>query len=161
MQRWLEDPLRSICRADRRQEIARRRVREDLDRSTLGASSMTVMTDADRQRIEQLAEKKFSVGRIAQLIGRHKSTVNWYMYCNGLRAPKKLERAITYVRGGVRVHRFTDEEDVFIEALRIQGCTPEAIAGHASVRFGTERKHHSIRCRLKMLAARDLQEETE
>jgi IS30 family transposase len=116
------------------------------------------MTDADRLRIEELAEKRFSVGRIAQLIGRHRSTVNWYMYCNGLRAPKKLEKPITYVRGGVRVHRFTDEEDTFIEALRIQGFSPEVIAGHASARFGTERKHHSIRCRLKMLAARDLVE---
>jgi len=116
------------------------------------------MTDADRQRIEQLAEKNFSVGRIARLIGRHPSTVNWFMYCNGLRAPKKLEKPITYMRGGVRVHRFTDEEDTFIEALRIQDFTPEEIARHAAARFGTERKHHSIRCRLKMLAARDLQE---
>jgi IS30 family transposase len=116
------------------------------------------MTDSDRRRIDELAEKRFSVGRIAQLIGHHKSTVNWYMYCNGLRSPKKLERPITYVRCGVRVHRFTDEEDVFIEALRLQGFTPEQIAGHASMRFGTERKHHSIRCRLKMLAARELAE---
>lgn len=116
------------------------------------------MTASDHRRIEELAAKKFSCGRIAQLINRHKSTVKWFMYCNGLSAPKKLERPKMYVRRGVRVHRFTDEEDVFIEALRIQGCTPDAIAGAASARFGTERKHHSIRCRLKMLAARELAE---
>lgn len=120
---------------------------------------MSVMTEADHRRIDELAEKQFSVGRIAQLIGRHKSTVNWYMYCNGLRAPKKREKPLNYIRNGVSVYRFTDEEDVFIQALRIQGFTPEEIAGHASARFGTERKHHSIRCRLKMLAARELQEE--
>lgn len=116
---------------------------------------MTVMTESDHRRIEELAEKKFSVTRIAQLIDRHPSTVQWYMYSNGLRAPKKLEQPMTYMRGSIRVHRFTDEEDVFIEALRIQGFTPAEIASAASNRFGTARKHHSIRCRLKMLAARE------
>lgn len=117
---------------------------------------MAVMTDADRLRIEELAGKNFTCGRIARLIGRHPSTVKWFMYCNGLSAPKKLEQPKMYVRNGVRVHRFTDEEDVFIEALRTQGFKPEEIAHHASSRFGTERKHHSIRCRLKMLAAREV-----
>jgi IS30 family transposase len=119
---------------------------------------VTVMTESDRRRIEELAEKGFKAGRISQLIGRHKSTVNWFMYCNGLCAPKKLEKPITYVRNGMRVHRFTDEEDTFIEALRIQSFSPEEIAKAAAARFGTERKHHSIRCRLKMLAARELAE---
>lgn len=121
---------------------------------------MTVMTDSDRARIDDLAGKKLTCGRIAQLIGRHPSTVKWYMYCNGLSAPAKLEKPIVYVRNGVRVHRFTDAEDTFIQALRIQGFTPFEIACSAAARFGTERKHHSIRCRLKMLAARDLEEET-
>jgi hypothetical protein len=116
---------------------------------------MTVMTAADRQRIDELAGQKLSCCRIAQLIGRHPSTVKWYMYCNGLSAPKKLEKPITYMRGNVRVHLFTDEEDTFIEALRLQDFTPVEIAAAAAKRFGTERKHHSIRCRLKMLAARD------
>ena len=116
---------------------------------------MTVMTESDRRRIDELAEKKFSVGRIAQIIDRHPSTIQWYMYCNGLRAPKKLAKPITYMRGTIRVHRFTDEEDTFIEALRIEGFPPDKIASLASARFGTERKHHSIRCRLKMLAARE------
>lgn len=113
------------------------------------------MTATDRQQIEELAAKRFSCGRIAKLIGRHPSTVKWFMYCNGLSAPKKLDQPKMYVRGDVRVHRFTDEEDTFIQALRLQGSKPEEIAMRASIRFGTERKHHSIRCRLKMLAARD------
>lgn len=117
------------------------------------------MTEADRATIEELAAKNFSCWRIAGLIGRHPSTVKWFMYCNGLSAPKKLEKPKMYVRNGVRVHRFTDEEDTFIVALRIQSYTPEQIAGYAAARFGTERKHHSIRCRLKMLAARDLSDE--
>lgn len=119
---------------------------------------MTVMTDADRQRIEELASQNLSCGRIAQLIGRHPSTVKWFMYCNGLSAPKKLEQPKMYVRNGVRVHRFTDAEDTFIENLRVDGFTPESIAKLAADRFGTERKHHSIRCRLKMIAARELAE---
>lgn len=119
---------------------------------------MSVMTQADHLKIEELAGKSFSCGRIAKLIGRHTSTVKWYMYCNGLSAPAKLELPKMYVRRGVRVHRFTDEEDTFIEALRIQAFTPVEIAKAAAARFGTERKHHSIRCRLKMLAARELSE---
>lgn len=117
---------------------------------------MSVLTQPDHRRIDELAAQGHNARRIAQLIGRHPSTVHWYMYCNGLSVPKKQETPITYVRNGVRVHRFTDEEDVFIQALRLQDYTPEEIAKHAAARFGTERKHHSIRCRLKMLAAREL-----
>lgn len=121
---------------------------------------MSVMTEADHRRIDELAARTFSCGRIAQAIGRHPSTVKWYMYCNGLAAPKKLNKPKTYVRNGVRVHRYTDEEDVFIESLRVRGLDAAEIANAAASRFGTERKHHSIRCRLKMLAARELQEES-
>ena len=123
---------------------------------------MTVMTESDHRRIEELAEKKFSVGRIAQLIDRHPSTVQCYMYCNGMRARKKLEsKPVTYVRGdGVRVHRFTDEEDTSSSkrcGFRTSRLTRSFPAG-VGARFGTERKHHSIRCRLKMLAAREITE---
>lgn len=118
------------------------------------------LSEADRDRIFELAEKKFSAGRIAQLIKRHQSTVLWFMYCNGLQAPRPNTKPITYTRGdGVVVHRFTDEEDVFIESLRTQGMRPDDIAARAAARFGTMRKHHSIRCRLKMLASRELVEE--
>lgn len=119
---------------------------------------MTVMTNEDRAKIEDLATRRFGAGRIAQVIKRHPSTVKWYMYTAGLCAPKKLERPKMYVRNGVRVHRFTDEEDTFIEALRIQNYTAEEIARAAAARFNTERNAHSIRCRLKMLAARELAE---
>ena len=119
---------------------------------------MTALTVTDRDRIHELAEKNFSAGRISQIIQKHPSTVQWFMYCQGLAAPKQRETPLMYVRNGVRVHRFTAEEDAFIEALRIQDYSPEEIAKHAAARFGTERKHHSIRCRLKMLAARELGE---
>lgn len=118
------------------------------------------LTDADRDRIFALAEQKFSAGRIAQLLKRHQSTVLWFMYCNGLQAPRPNAKPIVYTRGdGVVVHRFTDAEDVFIEAMRTQGMKPDEIAALAAARFGTQRKHHSIRCRLKMLASRELVEE--
>lgn len=121
---------------------------------------MAKMTEADHRRIDELASQRLSSGRIAQMVGHHPSTVLWYMYCNGLAAPRPREKPLMYLRGTVRVHRFTDEEDTFIEALRIQDFTPAEIALHCSNRFGTERKHHSIRCRLKMLAARDDLEST-
>jgi IS30 family transposase len=118
---------------------------------------MTLMTPADRLKIEELAEAGMSCGRIAQKISRHPSTVKWFMYCHGLSSPAKLANPKMYVRRGVRVHRFTDAEDTFIENLRADGFTPEDIARQAAARFGTERKHHSIRCRLKMLAAREVE----
>lgn len=117
---------------------------------------MTVLTKEDHRRIDELAEKKFTAGRIAQILGRHPSTVQWYMYCNGLSAPKARVYPRMYVRAGVRIHRFTVAEDEFIEEMRLDGFSYGEIAIAAAARFGTERKDHSVRCRLKMLAAREV-----
>lgn len=117
------------------------------------------LTDTDRASIHVLAEQGLGSHRIARRIGRHPSTVNWYMYNAGLRAPKPApDKPVSYVRGGRRVHRFTGEEDAFITALRIQGFCPARIAELATNRYGTNRTDHTIRMRLTMLAAR---EETE
>jgi IS30 family transposase len=117
---------------------------------TLGRGSLT---EHDHELIEQLAGEGVSANAIARRIGKHPSTVQWFMYSHGLAAPKQREAPMSYWRGNRQVHRFTRIEDSLIEALRVDGSTPEQIAEICSKRFGTQRSHHTIRCRLKMLAA--------
>ena len=116
------------------------------------------LTDEDRARIHELAARGMKSGAIAREIKRHPSTVSWFMYSEGLQAPRPTpSTGSSYVRNGRIVRRFSLEEDTFIEALRIQGYSHEAIAEHASKRFSTERSAHVIKCRLIMLAARDVE----
>lgn len=114
------------------------------------------LTDADRARIDDLAQRGFSQGRIAQLLKKHPSTVQWYMYTAGLKAPGPApETSKVYVRNGVTVRTFSAEEDAFIQALRIQEYSFQEIAELSSKRFNARRTGHSVRCRLIMLAARE------
>lgn len=115
------------------------------------------LTESDRARIEEFAEKGLSSGQIAQRLRRHQSTVQWFMYRNGLCAPKPLPegRQLTYTRNGRTVTRYSQEEDAFIQALRLQGLSMDKIAELSSKRFNIDRKHHSVRCRLIMLGARE------
>ena len=114
------------------------------------------LTDEDRARIEELAAKKLTAGRIGQIIKKHPSTVQWFMYTTGLRAPAPApQKATSYVRNGITVRRFSADEDVFIQALRVQDYTLEQIAEYASTRFDTHRSAHAVKVRLIMLSARE------
>lgn len=116
------------------------------------------LTDGDRERIQELAERGLKAGRVAQLIKRHQSTVYWYMISNGLTTPREpAAKPSAYVRNGRTVRHYSADEDAFIQALRIQNFSCRQIAHAASTRFGTERSEHSIQVRLVMLAARDLE----
>jgi AraC-like DNA-binding protein len=121
------------------------------------------LTDEDHDRIHELAAKGLKCGQIAQRLGRHQSTVQWYMYSEGLQAPTPAAEGtvLTYKRGDHTVNRFSAEEDAFIETLRIEGVPISEIADRSSQRFGINRKHHSVRCRLIMLAARSVGESAE
>jgi hypothetical protein len=116
---------------------------------------MRALSDADRDRVTELAEAGFSAKRIGAALGKHPSTVQWCMYSNGLRAPSYGSNpGGSYTRRDGRVvHRFSPAEDQFIEAQRVAGLGLREIARLASARFGTQRTHHTIRCRLVMLAA--------
>jgi IS30 family transposase len=114
------------------------------------------LTDADKERIFKLAGDGLGSGRIAREIKRHPGTVLWFMYRNGLHAPRyHANRPRVYTRGGRTVRAFSPEEDAFITALRIQDYSYKDIARLTSHRFRTERSGHVIQCRLVMLAARD------
>lgn len=102
----------------------------------------------------QLGERGLSSGRVAQLMNRHRSTVNWAFYRLGLKAPGPA-RGKVYVRNGRTVRQFTAEEDSYIETLRIAGHSRSAIARAASASFGTQRSYHAVHMRLVMLANRE------
>jgi hypothetical protein len=114
------------------------------------------LTDADRERIQELAERGAKAGRIAQIIKRHQSTVYWYMVSNGLTTPRAApNKPASYVRNGRIVRHFSADEDAFILALRVQGFSFTKIAHAANGRFATERTAHSVQVRIIMLAARE------
>lgn len=114
------------------------------------------LTDADRELITALADQGMKAPAIAKAIKRHPATINWFMYSSGLQAPKhNPNRPASYMRGGRCVRAFSPDEDVFIEALRVQDYSPREIAEYANKRFSTGRTHHTVRCRLVMLAARE------
>jgi hypothetical protein len=114
------------------------------------------LTEDDREKIRELAEQGLGPQKISHVVRRHPSTVNWFMYSEGLRAPRPSpDTPSSYLRGGRRVHRFTAAEDALIESLRVDGLAFPEIARRASEQFSTARTPHVIQCRLIMLAARE------
>lgn len=111
------------------------------------------LTEADHERIFALADEGWKSPRIARAILKHPSTVQWFMYRHGLKAPAYGMGPC--MRGGRLVMPFTPEEDAFVLALRVQDYSPRQIADLATKRFGHPRNHHTVACRLVMLAARE------
>lgn len=117
------------------------------------------LTDDDKARIEDLAAAGLNAYQIAEKIERHQSTVQWFMYANGLQAPKPApQKATSYVRNGRVVHRYSAAEDELIASLRRDGLGLTAIARRANEQFGTGRTAHTVHVRLTMLGARDDEE---
>ncbi len=102
-------------------------------------------------KITELAERGWSPGRIASKLTRHPSTISHHMTTHGLRTPIK-RRTRSYTRNGSNVVSFSEEEDAFIEALRVQSYTYSKIADIAGKRFAHQRSAATIGTRLKMLA---------
>lgn len=105
--------------------------------------------------IRALAAKGWSSSRIALQIRRHPATVAWFMYRDGLKAIDTQRARRPYLRQGMPVRPYGAEEDAFITALRVQGCSLVAIASQAEARFGHQRTRHSIRVRLILLSTVD------
>jgi len=109
----------------------------------------------DHAEISDRAERGQKAQQIARAIGKHPSTVQWFMYSAGLAAPRQRDNPEPYLRGGRIVRPYSREEDAFIEALRIQDYSLAKIAELTNKRFATERSYHTIQMRLIMLAARE------
>lgn len=114
------------------------------------------LSDADRERIRELADKGWKSSRIARSIEKNSGTVYWFMLRHGLveRDSLRVQKpAKAYKRGGRWVHPYCREEDACIEALRVQGFSLKQIADHATKRFGKPRTAHGIMVRLTILSA--------
>jgi hypothetical protein len=124
--------------------------------STRGLSYEVVpggLGPVERDRIFALAKKGLKGHKIARELRKHPATVRWFMYRNGLLAPKHYGPPT--LRGGKIVKPFTPEEDAFITALRVQSFGPTEIARLTTKRFGHPRTLHVVSQRLVMLAARE------
>jgi hypothetical protein len=110
------------------------------------------LSPTERSEIGRLADRGLKPGQIALRLQRHPATVNFHMVTHGLRTMQSGRRGV-YERNGITVAGFTRDEDVFIEALRVQGYTYEKIAEVAAKRFGHKRSAATIGVRLKMLAS--------
>jgi len=112
------------------------------------------LSERDKDVIAAEFERGRKAHTIAREIRKHPSTVQWFLYREGLQGPR-YGSLKPYRRGGRWVTPFSPEEDAFIVALRLEGLGPTQIARRASARFDTQRNMHTIQCRLVMLAARD------
>ncbi|MCA0247652.1 MAG: helix-turn-helix domain-containing protein [Proteobacteria bacterium] len=112
------------------------------------------LADSDHERIHELAERGWKVGRIAQAIGKNHSTVYWFMLRNGLvERPAGNRKDTPYRRAGRWVYPWNCDEDKLIESRRAQGGRLTDIAAEVAERFGKPRTPHSVHVRLIMLAA--------
>jgi IS30 family transposase len=102
--------------------------------------------------IETLAAKGLKSGQIALRLDRLPTTISYAMTRLGLRAP--VERTFIYVRNGVEVRSFDDDEDAMLEEMSVAGATNSDIARACMSRFSRKRSPHTICIRLKMLAAK-------
>lgn len=115
------------------------------------------LNDHDRAEIERLSGLGFSFGRIAQLLKRHQSTVLWFMYTRGLKAPRPTPAVgRVYVRAnGSTVRQWGQDEEADAVRMRTAGRSFRAIAAALSQKYRAKRTAHSVQVRLIMIAARE------
>lgn len=113
------------------------------------------LTPEDHERIRALAEQGLKAYSIGRQIQRHASTVQWFMYRDGLMPPPSRKPRKAFRRGAQIVRPFTPEEDTFIEQLRCDGLPVTEIAERVEQQFGYKRPRESIGIRLCMLAAEE------
>lgn len=108
------------------------------------------LTQAENERVIELADAGLTAGRIAQRLNRHPVTINYAMHRLGVRTV--VLREFDYLRKGVRVKSFSRKEDAFLVALRVQDFKVGKIAEMVTTRFGHHRSAHTINVRLVLLS---------
>lgn len=111
-----------------------------------------MMTDAERMRIEAMAERGHRAVAIGRAINRKTATVRWYLYTIGKVAPSRVPYPPTCMRNGRLVHRFSRDEDAVLLSMRRRGDKCEAIANECNRRFETNRTASSVHARLVIIA---------
>ena len=113
------------------------------------------LTQDEQDRITELAERGFGSTRIAREVLRDSSTVQWFLYRTGLRAPGYGNSKAHVRSNGRPVKPFTPEEDAFITDLRLRDLGPKEIARRTTEKFEHPRSKCTVANRLVMLAARE------
>jgi Helix-turn-helix domain len=110
------------------------------------------LTEQEIASLEDLRGQGLSRQRIARAMDRHPSTIEHALVRLGLHSPKP-QRQKPYVRNGVEVRPFTEDEDLLLTTLRIAGHRLSVIARAMTARFGKRRTTGTVAMRLKQLAA--------
>jgi hypothetical protein len=114
------------------------------------------MTKDDHAEIERMARamKDPRPGVIAFHLGRHPSTVKWYMMRHGLLSQPAGYLGTAYqTRSGVWRHPWSPEQDQRLEKILANGGNYREAGEILSAEFGIRRTGHSCQVRAVMLAA--------
>jgi hypothetical protein len=112
------------------------------------------LSKGEQDEIVRLRGRKKSPYLIAKLLDRKSTTIRWFVIQQGL-ATGKLRPRVAIQRDGRTIEPYAPEHDAHITALRIAGKSYTAIAKAVTTEFGIDRKWHSVRARLALLAAYD------
>lgn len=108
----------------------------------------------EHQDVAAVHDRGLTSGQIAVRLNRHQGTISNELVRIGARPPQQC-RTKTYRRGSSIVKPFSPEEDIWIEALRVQGYTWAKIGELCRKRYGHARTPATIGTRLRQLAARN------
>lgn len=128
-------------------------------RATLKPKPGNSLSDDQKRRIAELFVKlkNPSPAAIARRVGRNPKTVRWHMLTHGMysKAPRRGPGAHQRTRNGAiyMIHPWEEAHDTFIQAQRASGLSCAKVAAAVTAQFGIERKGHSVRVRLVLLAA--------
>lgn len=114
-----------------------------------------MMREAERRKIEAMAEQGQRAVAIARAINRKAPTVRWYLYTIGKVTRNRALHPPTCIRKGRLVRRFSAGEDALLLAMRRRGDKCEAIAMECNRRYETNRTASSVYTRLVILARDD------
>lgn len=111
-----------------------------------------MMTNAQRRKIEALADRGLRAVAIGRAIHCKTERVRWYLYTIGQVARSCALYPPMCLRAGRIVRRFSAAEDALLVAMRRRGYTCEAIAAECGRRFETQRTASGIYARLVIIA---------
>lgn len=110
------------------------------------------LTREERTQICELVDRGLLASAISRRLRRSKNTVYYHMLVNGFVEPRQRAQRVVS-RGGRILRPFSNDEDEYIQELRVLGLSFCRISHRTSHRFGA-RSTHSVRSRLLLLAAR-------